>query len=85
MPGATLMHQDGRRGHSFMASSKSSVFRFFLKLESELLGLLEEAPVAGSKLTTSPRNVVLEKFVYRYLAGLGLASDVMMHCCYCCY
>ena len=36
---------------------------------------LEEAPAAGSKLTTSPRNVVLEKFVQ--VPGLGLASDVV--------
>ena len=34
---------------------------------------LEEAPVAKSKLTTSPRNMVLEKFVQ--VPGLGPASD----------
>ena len=93
-------------GHSLMASSKSSVFRFFLKLESELLSLqwlprliqtdgsaqlnprahatgrsnewfLEEAPVAGSELTISPRNMVLEKFVQ----VPGPASDIVRdHC-----
>ena len=41
---------------------------------------LEEAPVARSKLTTSPRNMILEKFV-KVLPGLGLASDVVRdHC-----
>ena len=40
---------------------------------------LEEAPVARSKLTTSPRNMVLEEFVL--VPGLGLASNVVRdHC-----
>ena len=94
-------------GHSLIASSKSSVFRFFLKLESELLILqwlprlfqngwsstaepshgtgrsnewfLEEAPLAGSELTTSPRNMILEKFVQ--VPRLGPVSDIVRdHC-----
>ena len=40
---------------------------------------LEEAPVTGSKLTTSPRNMVLKKFVQ--VPGFGLASDVVRHHC----
>ena len=40
---------------------------------------LEEAPVAGSKLTTSPRNMILEKFVQ--VPGLGPASDIVRYLC----